>query len=98
MEADWPGAIVKPVSEETTANACGETLTALTAAEALPELASVTDIVLLAPTTTFPKLNVEALAVRCAVPATTFNMAGLLIRLPAELLTTATKIEPSSVR
>jgi len=93
-----PGATVEPFSAEGELKPCDGMLTLLIVAEAFPEFVSDTAIVLLDPTTTFPKLNVEAFAVRRAVPATTVSIAGLLIRLPAELLTTAMKIEPSSER
>lgn len=96
--ADCPGAIAEPLSAEGEVKACGVMPTLAIVAEAVPVLVSVTDIVLLDPTTTFPKLNVEALAVRIGVPAVTVSIAGLLIKLPAELLTTAMKIEPSSER
>ena len=77
-------------------NACGAIATLAIVATALPELVKVTDIVLLDPTTTFPKLSVDASVVRRGAPAVTVSIAGLLIRVPAELLTTAMKIEPSS--
>ena len=95
--ADCPGAIVEPLSAEGDVKACGEMLALAIVATALPELVSVTDIVLLEPTVTFPKLNVEALAVRRGVPVMTVSIAGLLIKIPAELLTVTMKIEPSSV-
>jgi hypothetical protein len=93
-----PGATVEPLSAEVELNPCDGILALLIVAEAVPELVSETAIAPLDPTTTFPKLNVEAFAVRCAVPATTVSIAGLLIKLPAELLTTAMKMEPSSER
>lgn len=91
-----PGATVEPLRAEGELKPCEGMLTLLIVVEAVPELVSETAIVPLDPTATFPKLNVETLAVSCAVPATTVSIAGLLIRLPAELLTTAMKIEPSS--
>lgn len=93
---DCPGAIAEPLSAEGEVKACGEMLTLAIVAGAVPELVKVTVIVLLAPTTTFPKLNVEALGVRFGAPAATVSIAGLLMSVPAELLTTTTNIEPSS--
>jgi hypothetical protein len=95
---DCPGAIVEPLSAEGELNACGATVAPLIVATAFPELVNVTDIVPLDPTTTFPKLNIEALAVRLGVPAVTVSIAGLLIKIPAGLLTSTAKIEPSSER
>jgi hypothetical protein len=96
--ADCPGATVEPLTAEGKLNADGVMLALAIVAEAVPELVRITDIVLFDPTTTFPKLNVEALAVRFGVPAVTVSIAGLLIKLPTELLTTTMKIESSSVR
>jgi hypothetical protein len=95
-----PGATIEPASAEDALKLAGEMLTALIVAGAFPELVSVMTAVLLEPTTIFPKLKLEESAVSCGVPVgcTTESMAGALIKLPAGLLTTTVKIEPSSVR
>lgn len=95
-----PGATTVPASAEEALKLCAEMLTPVIVAGALPELVSVMIAVLLEPTTIFPKLKFEESAVSCGVPVgcTTDSMAGVLIKLPAELLTTTVKIEPSSVR
>ncbi len=96
--ADCPGEIVEPLRTEGELKACGAMPTLAIVVGALPVFVNVTEIVLLDPRTTFPKLSVGASAVRRGVPPVTVSIAGLLIRLPAELLTTAMKIEPSSER
>ncbi len=95
-----PGAMIEPASVEEMLKPWAATMTPLIVVGALPELASLTTAELLEPTTIFPKLKLEESAASCGVPVgcTTESMAGVLIRLPAALLTTTVKIEPSSVR
>jgi hypothetical protein len=95
-----PGATIDPASAEEMLKLCAEMLTPLIVVGTLPEFVSVMIAVLLEPTTIFPKLKLEESAVSCGEPdgCTTDSMAGALIRLPAALLTTTVKIEPSSVR
>jgi len=95
-----PGATTAPASAEEVLKLCAEMLTPAIVVDALPEFVRVMIAELLEPTTTFPKLRLEESAVSCGEPdgCTTESMAGALIRLPAALLTTTVKIEPSSVR
>lgn len=95
-----PGATIAPASAEEVLKLCAEMLTPEIVVGTLPELVSVMVAVLLEPTTTFPKLKLEESAISWGEPdgCTTESMAGVLIRLPAALLTTTVKIDPSSVR
>jgi hypothetical protein len=95
-----PGATLDPESAEEVLKFCAEMLTLLIVAGAVPELVSVMIAELLEPTTTFPKLKLEESALSCGEPdgCTTDSIAGVLIKLPAALLTMTVKIEPSSVR
>jgi hypothetical protein len=97
---DCPGETTAPASAEEVLKLCAEMLTPLIVVGALPEFVSVTTAELLEPTTIFPKLKLEESAESCGAPdgCMTESIAGALIRLPAELLTTTVKIEPSSVR
>jgi hypothetical protein len=51
---------------------------------------------LLVPVTTFPKLALLGVAVICAGVGFTVSVAGLLVTLPAALLTTTSKVDPLS--
>jgi hypothetical protein len=95
-----PGTTIAPASAEEMLKLCAEMMTLPIAVGALPEFVSVMVAVPLEPTATFPKLKLEESAASCGVPdgCTTESMAGVLIRLPAELLTTTVKIDPSSER
>lgn len=95
-----PGATTAPASAEEVLKLCAEMLTPAIVVGALPEFVSVIIAELLEPTTIFPKLKLEESALSCGAPdgCMTESMAGVLIRLPAALLTMTVKIEPSSVR
>ena len=64
-----PGGMIWPVETPLESKPGPERLTLETAMLEAPELLSVTARVLLLPTVTLPKLNLEGLAVRVAVPA-----------------------------
>ena len=62
-----------------------------------PEFVSVIVWVLLLPTTTLPKPRLDELAVSCPEPVLTDSIAGALVTLPSELLTSTLNLDPPSL-
>jgi hypothetical protein len=85
--AVWPGATICPPDMPFAVNPAPEIVTLDTVALEFPELVNVTPRVLLAPRATFPKGRLVVLGVSKAVATFTARVAGLLVALPAELLT-----------
>jgi len=91
-----PGATTDPASDDETLKPGAAILAEVIVTGAVPLFVRFTTAELLAPTATLPKFKLVTSAASSGAPGRTVSMAGLLSRLPAELLTVTEKIDPSS--
>jgi hypothetical protein len=95
--AVWPGARTSPLGTPEALNPAPDSLTPRIVTGEVPELVSVTLIVLLVPTIPFRNVRFKEFAVNCPTPVVTVRMAGLLVTLPEVFVTTTSKSDPLSV-